>query len=354
MNTRTVLAVVMLLSVCLGIGGSVTSHGVSDLETQDSTIAVIAYFCKNDTMKYLRTQTELSVEGGDTVLKEDKMREEFMLIVCDSTPDGYTMEFVPLGVEYGNDAAGSVKNRLYNALSSHFKDVTAVFTTNEYGTVTGLKNWKEIRDRLKVGMKAMLDTLYSASSGIDSVMSRSNLEALVTLMCSSEQGVLSMYEELSTLFSLHGNVFDIGESTIDDADKDSSVTTVLVGYAPYDEYGFDYDYNILGRTVTKFTSEETHDLLGGVLNILMTDTVAGTINKFMKDSLNTGMTITQLEDYHLFYNGWPCLMRTQKIVELGPRTKVTTDEISWTYRSWRQYATKSEDTMPLRYETMHI
>ena len=95
--------------------------------------------------------------------------------------------------------------------------------------------------------------------------------------------------------------------------------------------------------MTKFTSEETHDLLGGVLNILMTDTVAGTINKFMKDSLNTGMTITQLEDYHLFYNGWPCLMRTQKIVELGPRTKVTTDEISWTYRSWRQYATKSED-----------
>lgn len=343
MNTRAVLPLAVFLSVCLGIGGSVTSRSVSDLETQDSTIAVIAYFCKNDTMKYLRTQTELSIEDGDTVSKDDRMREEFMLIVRDSTLDGYTMEFVPLGVEYGNDAAGSVKTRLYNALSSHFKDVTAVFTTNEYGTVTGLKNWKEIRDRLKVGMKAMLDTLYSASSGIDSVMSRSNLEALVTLMCSSEQGVLSMYEELSTLFSLHGNVFDIGESTIDDADKDSSVTTVLVGYAPYDEYGFDYDYNILGRTVTKFTSEETHDLLGGVLNILMTDTVAGTINKFMKDSLNTGMTITQLEDYHLFYNGWPCLMRTQKIVELGPRTKVTTDEISWTCRSWRQYATKSED-----------
>ena len=27
MDTRTVFAVVMLLSVCLGIGGSVTSHG---------------------------------------------------------------------------------------------------------------------------------------------------------------------------------------------------------------------------------------------------------------------------------------------------------------------------------------
>lgn len=342
MNTRAVLPLAVFLSVCLGIGGSVTSHGVSDLETQDSTIAVIAYFCKNDTMKYLRTQTEVSVEGGDTVSKKDEMCEEFMLIVRDSTPEGYTMEYVPLSVECGNDTVGSMKTRLYNALVSHFKDVTAVFTTDEYGKVTGLKNWKDIRDRLKVGVKAMLDTLYSAASGIDSVMKRSNFEALITLKCSSEQGVLSMYDELTTLFSLHGNVFDIGERTIDDADKDSSVTTVLVGYAPYDEFGFDCDYNILGRTVTKYSREETIDMLGSLFNILMKDTVVDTLNKFMKDSLNTGLTVTQLEDYHLFYNGWPCMMRTQKIVELGSLTKVTTDEISWTYRSWRQYAKEEE------------
>lgn len=344
MNTRAVFAVVMLLSVCLGMGGSVTSGGVSDLDVQDSTISVVAYFCKNDTMKYVRTQTEFSIENGDTIEKEDKLRETFMLIVRDSTSDGYKIEFIPLAIEYEKDTAESVESRLKSTLLEHFKGVTAVFSTDEYGTITGLDNWKEIRDKMKSCIKTMCDSLYSLTSGLDSFMPRSKFEGLMTLMLSSEQGVLSSYDELSTLFSLHGSMFNIGEKTVDNADKDSSFTTILVGYAPYDEYGFDYDYNILGRTVTKYTPEETNDMVGGVFNILLQDTVADNVNKILRDSINMGMTIMQLEDYHLFYNGWPCMMRTQKIVELGPRTKVTTYEISWTYRSWRQYATKSEGT----------
>lgn len=346
MKTRIVLSLILFLSVCLGIGGSVTSHGVADLEAQDSTIAVIAFFCKNDTMKYLRTQTELSIENGDTVAQKDKLYEEFMLIVRDSTADGYKIEFIPLAVEYENDTTEDMKSRLRSTLQEHFKGVSAVFSTDEYGTIKGLDNWKEIRDRMKVGIKAMCDSIYSMSSQLDSFMPRSNLEGLLTLKFSSEQGVMSAYNEFATLFSLHGNVFDIGQKTIDTADKDSSVTTVWVGYAPYGEYSFDNDYNILGRTVTKYTSEETSDMLGGLFNILMKDTLAGVVNKIFKDSVNTGMTITQLEDYHLFYNGWPCMMRTQKIVEFGNRTTVITDEIGWTYRAWHQYATKDDDPVP--------
>ena len=154
---------------------------------------------------------------------------------------------------------------------------------------------------------------------------------------------MKAYDELTTLFLLHGNVFAIGRTTVDYTDKDSSFTTLYVGYEPLDEYGTELDYNIFGTTVTKYTAEETGDMLGGVFNILLKDTIADGLNKIMKDSLDFGMTVTQVEDYHLFFNGWPKLMRAQKIVKFGSRTKITTDEIDWKYRSWRQYAMKRDE-----------
>ena len=132
--------------------------------------------------------------------------------------------------------------------------------------------------------------------------------------------------------------FNIGRYDVDNLSKDSSFTTIAAGYGPYDGYGYDDDYGIMAKSVTKYSVEETRDLVGGVFNLIFKDGVADKFNQAMGDSLDTGMTITLLEDYNLFYNGWPCMMRKQKIIELGPRTKVSTDEIGWVYRSWRQYA----------------
>ena len=88
MKSNFVIPLVVFLSVCLGIGGSVASHGVADLEKQDSTISVIAYFCKNDTMKYVRTKTSFTVDVADTSAVDTAYCEEFMIIVRDSTADG--------------------------------------------------------------------------------------------------------------------------------------------------------------------------------------------------------------------------------------------------------------------------
>lgn len=343
MKSNFVIPLVVFLSVCLGIGGSVASYGVKDLDVQDSTIAVVAYFWKGDTMKYVRTQTALTVDDGDTLASDTTFSEEFMIVVLDSTAKGYKMELIPVSFEYKEDPTDDAANRMMATLQDYFKDLKAVFTTDEYGALKSLDNWKEVRDRMKGGIKIMLDSLYSTTDSLEEFMPRSQLEGLLTLMYSTEAGVLKAYDELTTLFLLHGNVFDIGQTTVDDTDKDSSFTTLYVGYEPLDEYGTELDYNIFGTTVTKYTAEETGDMLGGVFNILLKDTIAGGLNKIMKDSLDFGMTVTQVEDYHLFFNGWPKLMRAQKIVKFGSRTKITTDEIDWKYRSWRQYAVKRDE-----------
>lgn len=338
MKTKAVLVMFLLLSLCIGVGGSVIRGGTSGGGESDSAISVIAYFCKNDTMKYVRTVSEFSVENGDTVGKSQKLREEFMVIVRDSTPQGYVIEFIPTFFQYGDSASGDMKSRVFSSLKESFKGLTAVFTTDEFGRLQGLENWKEVRDKMNGAIKIMFDSLYAVVPDVDSVMPRANIEALTTLMYSSEEGVLSAYDEVAMLFALHGSMFNIGRYDVDNLSKDSSFTTIAAGYGPYDGYGYDDDYGIMAKSVTKYSVEETRDLVGGVFNLIFKDGVADKFNQAMGDSLDTGMTITLLEDYNLFYNGWPCMMRKQKIIELGPRTKVSTDEIGWVYRSWRQYA----------------
>lgn len=343
MKTKVFAMLFALLSVSIGIGGSVTSGYVKDLDVQDSTIAVVAYFWKGDTMKYVRTQTALTVDDGDTLASDTTSSEEFMIVVLDSTAKGYKMELIPVSLGYKEDPTDDAANRMMATLQDYFKDLKAVFTTDEYGALKSLDNWKEVRDRMKGGIKIMLDSLYSTTDSLEEFMPRSQLEGLLTLMYSTEAGVLKAYDELTTLFLLHGNVFDIGQTTVDDTDKDSSFTTLYVGYEPLDEYGTELDYNIFGTTVTRYTADEAGDMLGAVFNILLKDTIADGVNKVLKDSLNYGMTVTRLTDYHLFFNGWPKLMRAQKIVKFGSRTKITTDEIDWKYRSWRQYAVKRDE-----------
>lgn len=62
MKTKAVLVMFLLLSLCIGVGGSVIRGGTSGGGESDSAISVIAYFCKNDTMKYVRTVSEFSVK----------------------------------------------------------------------------------------------------------------------------------------------------------------------------------------------------------------------------------------------------------------------------------------------------
>lgn len=337
----SVLFVSAYVCCCLADNGMVNAANTAG--SQDSTISVIGWFCKNDTMKYRRTQSEYSVENGDTVKKKRGTVEEFMIVVKDSTEKGYVMEYVPLMVDFDKEGSDDFEKRMMNALVEDLGHVHAVFTTDETGSVLGIENWKEIRDKMRGGIKLMMDSLYTELPGMDSVIPRNRFEPLMTLTYSTESGVLSAYDELSVLFSLHGKIFNIGKTVVDETEKDSSLTVVFAGYRPYDDYGFEEDYNIGGRTVQKFSIDETLDMVGGALGLLMDEDVSGKLSNVMKDSLKTGATVTYLEDYNIFYNGWPCMMRTQRIIDFGSRRTVKSDEIEWSYRSWRNYSAKEAE-----------
>lgn len=64
-------------------------------EESEDEIAVVGYFCKNDTMTYRQTHNKYKIQGNDTTVSESYV-EEFMIVVTDSTSDGYKMKYIPL------------------------------------------------------------------------------------------------------------------------------------------------------------------------------------------------------------------------------------------------------------------
>ena len=88
-NTRFWTLVAMLFAVL-----TVNAQSTTLEQEADTTINVVGYFCKNDTMTFRNHQLKQKIIDNDTTLTYD-IAEEFMIVVTDSTNKGYRMEIHP-------------------------------------------------------------------------------------------------------------------------------------------------------------------------------------------------------------------------------------------------------------------
>ena len=76
---------------------------ILEQEEPDDEIAVVGYFCKNDTMTYRQTHNKYKIHEGDTTVSESYV-EEFMIVVTDSTGEGYKMKYIPQSFTFDTTA----------------------------------------------------------------------------------------------------------------------------------------------------------------------------------------------------------------------------------------------------------
>ena len=318
-------------------------------EEEDSTIAVIGFFCKNDTMEYTHVTGKEKIVNGDTTLVSE-ITERMMVVVTDSTSDGYKMELIPLSCETQGHS-GNLTDRLPQLVWERTKNLRCKFTTDELGTVQHIENWREIRDVLKSTYKMVFDSLYaSLSPGADSVMPRQNLESLVMLGCSTEDGIKEIYDELEMLFGLHGKELAVGRNETDDVTEAGYPSHTMMDVffsAQNDEYDCEGDYVVQGRTVTTLSPEDADDLLSSTLGLLVGGEMKDSVDKYTREIFTNngaGITVTNTEQYCYFYNGWPKLM--QKIVDYnmgGKAERVEYEMIEWRSRHWGVFTFPDEE-----------
>lgn len=331
------------LSACLFFTVAMAQTTALEQTDPDSVINVIAFFCKNDSTVYTCKSNKWKVTGKDTIT-EQRITLSFLLAVTDSTQEGYKLVYTPLSFKYESD-----KEDMMKAQATTFwdlvKNLRPEFLTDEMGTITHLTNWREIRDVIRKGNKVMLDTLYAGTPAMDSVVPRKRMESLMALKYSSEQGIMEAYEEVLTLFNMHGKQMNIGITEADDSTSYPSHTKIVTHYEQYDdgEDCYEGDFAIQAETVTTLSKEETAALVGNVFNVITTGKVAEQMSRTMDEHLNTGLTITNLEDYHYFYNGWPRLMRRQKITKVMDQSKIEESTIEWEKHRWGSFGEADEE-----------
>ena len=342
-----------ILNLCLaGVAMTAWSQNLMlNQEEPEDAIAVVGYFCKNDTMTYRQTHNKYKIQGSDTTVSKS-YEEEFMIVVTDSTSDGYKMKYVPLSFTLHD--ADTVTTIMTNAMSQLMQSVVCEFTTDEMGLLKSITNWREIRDQLKKGVKVTCDTLYSTIPGLDSIMPRKSFENLLMLQSSTEEDIRDSYEELETLFGLHGSMFKIVDEEEDTEENGyPQHTSTRIGYTAIEdeENDFDGDYALSTLSTTTIPVEDLMDLGFGVLSLIMSDmandsleTVRDQLLDSLKISKPNGAELIEKEYHGYFLNGWLKEYYSEEAVDLGFLQRIETRHIEWTSRQWNIYIREDEST----------
>ena len=338
----------VLLMAVLGLSAHAQGMTLQSQEEEDSTIAVIGYFCKNDTMKYLRTQGKMKIVDNDTTVM-NQITEEFMVVVTDSTANGYKMELIPLSCEV-EDSTENYETRLAALLWKNMKDLRCRFTTNELGAVEHIENWREIRDALKKCYVAAFDELYTSIPDLDTYMPRKQLESILLLGCSTEDGIKEQYDELDLLFGLHGleyNIDPVEKDNVSEQGYPTHTTAESFFSTKEDEYDVDGDYVIRVKTDTKMSADDMNDLLGSTMDVLFSKELKDSVSKYALDYLKEnedGLKISNTNQFCYFFNGWPKLIQTVAEINIGNLVKrIEYDTIEWTSRRWGVFTFPEEE-----------
>ena len=306
---------------------------------EEDVINVIAYFAKNDTMRYRSTEIEEKIVDGDTTVVHNIV-EDFMLVVTDSTSEGYRLEMSMLdhAIEEGNDFASMVAEPLWELT----KDVKCTFTIDEMGSIQHIENWREIRDVLQKGITLVFDSLYGKAPGLDSIMPRRQTESLMMMQFATEAGILQSYSELLLLFGMHGKAFEMGENTISSTSEAGypTETWINAGYTKQkDEYDLEDDYGIIASTTTTIPADDAIQIAKNAMGIVLSDQanasmdeqgVMEEIRKQMADEMTSRMD----EIYSYFFNGWPKDCYQLQTIRMGIQEKRTMKEVEWLSRKW--------------------
>lgn len=303
-------------------------------EKADDAITVVGYFSKNDTMTYRQMHYKYIIQGNDTTVSED-YREEFMIVVTDSTSKGYKMKYIPLSFNLRDTSKVTSQVSINHiALRQLMQSAVCEFTTDEKGLLKSITNWREISDQLMKGVKATCDNLYATIPGLDTAMLRQQLDVIVAYRFGGEKGVRNSYMELKDLFGQHGSTFAFGDKEIETEYYGyPQLISSRVCYTTIEDEGDDFDdgdYNIATKYTLAIPYEEVMDADLGALPIKVSEMVNGSLEA---EPNCDEVYVSDFYGFLFFKNGWPKKYYFEEAIGLGSCESIETRYIECTSRN---------------------
>ena len=331
-----------LLIACMGICAfffysfipAQTERTVSkEVEEKDSTLAVIAYFYKHDTLVYWINESEWNVNGEDTV-KTSGVSTKVMVTVTDSTKKGYTMEYRFLEFESDSTAfseVGDFQNQIVRKLSDKLVGTTIRFRTDECGQNLPYDNLKKIKKQAKALFKEacgelmqlpFMDSLRMV--GFDMMSFLKNVD--------TEELVKGYVEELELLFQCHGFSYELGQTqTHEEATEEEFASDFYTSVAYDDETG---DYELVFDVNNYIPQEEVKEALWALVQgIMKDDELTSDLDQELDKQVKDGAIMNTYLRFRYFAGGWPSEVVSQANRMIGTRGKLKQTYIRWDYMS---------------------
>lgn len=314
-------------------------HGVSagpatDLpaneEVNDTTLAVIAWFDKRDTVTYWIEEANWKVNGKDTV-KTTGVSTKVMITVTDSTRKGYRMEYKFLDFQCDtltDPTLDAFQRNVVNLLSDRLTGASIRFRTNEYGHITKYDNLGQIRKRTKGLCRSVMQEMMNLpwadslkSVGID-------LEKMLGKSLDDGALVDGFTEDLEELFSNHATSFPIGDFDVHTEateDEYESYTNVYIGQDPDS-----MEYEIVTVVTTVIPSADLKELLSGLYDYFQAgESGMEDLGEEYDRQITEDATVMNFHSWSYFADGWPQEYESYSEFKLMDSRKFKQKRIIW-------------------------
>lgn len=297
--------------------------GTSDSTARDTTIAVIGWYNKHDTVTYWVNKGGWNVDDSDTI-PIASVSMKVRINVVDSTPEGYKMDYTIL--EYPVDTLPEsasylekFKHQLTTRLAGKIVGTTVHFETDEYGRIIKYNNLAEVKKRVKAVSKEVLKSISQLpevkqlkKKGMDITSYAKNVD--------TDKMVEGYLEELDLLFLNHGHSVSVGEFTEHENATDSTFEKTT-----YIAAGIDADdgaYHIMYNVTTIVPQNSLKSLIGGLVQIFGNDSVKDNFNEKFDKEVKVNATNRDCLKTDYLVNGWPYYLVKQKFSMAGNRGKI--------------------------------
>lgn len=164
----------------------------------DSTAQVISYWNIGDKQSYSMSLQKIKMKGADTT-ENVLMTYDVDITVIDSTNNSYLVEWF-----YKNYKTNST-NEIVKKITSLSENIKVLIETNEFGTIKGVQNWKEVSEYMKKSIKPIKDE-YKNVPQLEQMFNQ--IEGMYT----TKQGIEAVaIQDAQQFHAFHGGKYLLGE-----------------------------------------------------------------------------------------------------------------------------------------------
>ncbi len=303
----------------------------SDVEPQDSTIDVIGFFSKNDTLIYWINESKWELDTSDTI-KTAGISSKVRLTVVDSTSTGYKMDYTILEVSSDtnvNSFINGLQEKFVDKLAPKMVGFTINFETDEFGAITKFNNLDEIKHQaqslFKETMKEVMQ-IFKSDEIKDEIKKEPeitkgpeiNIDALIKAF-DTDRIIDGYTKNLELIFLWYGCSFDIGqlhvhENATDSTYENDTFTTVTLDPT-------DYTYSISTEVINIIPRSAIKEMVSSLVDL----TGNGKVKESFDSEFDAQVTEDAINNSYIGSEfiplGWPYKILKQESSTIGGRGK---------------------------------